>query len=184
VGLDGVLERAAVDLDRVRDAGPRERAGEDQRAHHEVVRERHVRASPRHDLRDRGDVALHVVGDLRVAQLRVGARDHAVVAVGDVHRQQPAEIGPVGERARRVAAHVQLQRTAVPVTRGVDPRELERRPVLAEQVDLVPRTGERLAERRVVHVGAGPAQQVAVEDQDAHAGEPSGHPAGRRRSRC
>ena len=46
-----------------------------------------------------------------------------------------------------------------------------RRPaVLAEQVDLVPEAGQRLGEGGVVDVGAGPAQQVAVEDEDAHGG--------------
>jgi len=40
--------------------------------------------------------------------------------------------------------------------------------VLAEQVDLVPGAREGLRERGVVDVGAGPAEQVAVEDEDAH----------------
>ena len=68
VRLDRVLERAAVDLDRVRDAGPRERAREDQRAHHEVVRERDVGPRARDDLADGGDVALDVVVDLLLAR--------------------------------------------------------------------------------------------------------------------
>ena len=52
VRLDRVLQRAAVDLHRVRD-GVTERAGEDRRAHHEVVGERDVHARPRDDLAHR-----------------------------------------------------------------------------------------------------------------------------------
>ena len=47
VRLDRVLERAAVDLHRVRDAGARERPREDQRAHDEVVGQRDVRPRAR-----------------------------------------------------------------------------------------------------------------------------------------
>ena len=41
--------------------------------------------------------------------------------------------------------------------------------LLAEQVNLVAERDESRGQARVVDVGAGPAQQVAVEDQDAHA---------------
>jgi hypothetical protein len=41
-------------------------------------------------------------------------------------------------------------------------------PVLAEQVDLMTLAGQSLREARVVDVGSRPAQQIAVEDQDAH----------------
>ena len=58
--LDRVLQRAAVDLDRVGHAGARERPGEDQRAHHQVVGQRDVRARPCDDLAHGRDVALHV----------------------------------------------------------------------------------------------------------------------------
>ena len=49
-----------------------------------------------------------------------------------------------------------------------DPLESRTSAVLAEQVDLVAEPGQRLGEVGVVDVAAGAAQQVAVEDQDAH----------------
>ena len=166
--LDRVLQRAAVDLDRVGHAGGRERPGEDERAHHEVVGERDVRPRPRDDLRDGRDVALHVRGDLRLVEILERTRLDAVVAVGHVDRQQPADVRPVDRRPRRVAPDRQLELAAVPVAGRVDPRQVQRRAVLAEQMQLVARPHERLAELRVVDVGPRAAQQVAVEDQDAH----------------
>ena len=51
--------------------------------------------------------------------------------------------------------------------------------VLTHQLDLVAEPDQRRGELSVVDVGAGSAQQVAVEDEDAHGGKgmpfPRGH---------
>jgi hypothetical protein len=166
VGLDDVLQRAAVDLDGVRDVP--EPAGEDRGAHDEVVGERDLGAGAGGGLADGGDVGLDVAVELLVGQVRKGAGVGALVAIGDVERQQPADVRPVDRCARRRAAHVNLELAVVPLTGGVDPVELERVAVLAEEVELVPRADEGGGELRVVDVGAGAVQEVAVEDEDAH----------------
>ena len=63
----------------------------------------------------------------------------------------------------------------------VDPVELAGVAVLAEQMDLVAEPGERLGQARVVDVGAGAPEQVAVEDEDAHPRVNLGQPRFRRR---
>ena len=73
VALDDVLERAAVDLDGVGHAAL-ERAGDDQRAHDEVVRQRRVGRGVRHDVAHRRNVAGDVVLDLLVGALQERAR--------------------------------------------------------------------------------------------------------------
>ena len=177
VRLDRVLQRAAVDLHGVRHAGAGQRARQDQRPHHEVVGQRDVRPRAGRDFAHRGHVAIHVARDLFVAQRRVRPRLDAFVAVRHVDREQRADVGPVHGRAGRIATDRQVQRAAVPVAGGVDPRQLERRAVLAEQVHFVAEAYERLTQRGVVHVRAGPLQQVAMEDQHAHGGERIRHPA-------
>ena len=67
VGLDGVLQRAAVDLDRVRHLGECPR--EDRGTHDQVVGERYLRAHPGCDLFYRGHVGDQVAVDLRGAAL-------------------------------------------------------------------------------------------------------------------
>jgi hypothetical protein len=166
--LDDVLERAAVDLHRVRHAQPIQRPSEDRRPHDEVVRERDVRPDPLRHLPDRRDVALQVPRDLLVAQLRERPRLHALVAIGDVEREQPRDVRPVHRRAHRLPADLDVEFAAVPVARGIDPLLRERIPLLRQQVDLVAGTAERLAQSGVVHVRAGPPEEVAVEDEHAH----------------
>ena len=168
VALDGELERAAVDLHRVGHAEPLQRAGEDHRAHHQVVGERDVGPHALGHLAHRGHVALQVAVDLGLVEVLERARLHALVAIGHVERQQARDVGPVDRHAGGLAAGLQRQLAAVPVAGGVDPVVGERVAVLAEQVDLVARARERLRERGVVDVGAGAPEQVAVEDEDAH----------------
>ena len=120
--LDRVLERGAVDLDRVRDAVERPR--EHDRAHHEVVGERDVGPHALGDLAHGGDVALEVVVELGVGELGERLRLDPLVAVGDVDRQQAAEVGPVDRRPHRLAPRLERQRAAVPVPGGVDPVQL------------------------------------------------------------
>ena len=170
VRLDGVLQRRAVDLDRVGHA--LERPREHARAHHQVVGQRHVRPGALGHLAHGGDVALQVAVELRLAQLRERLRLDALVAVGHVDREQAAEVGPVDRGAHRLAPCLDRQRAAVPVPGGVDPRLRERLAVLAQQVHLVPRAHERRGQACVVDVRAGPAQQIAVEDQDPHGAGP------------
>ena len=176
-GLDGVLEGAAVDLDRVGRARA-ERPREDHGPHHQVVCERQLRPRAGGDLDDGIDVRIQIAAQLAVAELGEGAGFDRLVAVGHVHRQQPADVGAVdGAAAGPSAGHrgpvrgraqpAHLERPRVPVAGRVDEPQMLRVALLAEQVDLVPEARERLREARVVDVGAGPGQQVAVEDEDA-----------------
>ena len=95
---------------------------------------------------------LEVAVELGVGELGEGLDLEALVGVVDEDRQQAADVRRVdGDRARRRRR-----------------RSVGRVAVLAEQVHLVAEPGERGREAGVVDVGAGAAQQVAVEDQDLH----------------
>ena len=149
VGFDRVLEGRAVDLG---GEGADGGAGEDRRAHHQVVGEGDVDAAGR-GRRPRGRRRRWRRGSGRarlVGQLREGLDLEALVGVLDVDRQQAADVGVVDLDA-------------------LDP-DLA---VLAEQVDLVAEPGQRRGEVGVVDVAAGAAQHVAVEDEDAHRFRPS-----------
>ncbi len=117
------------------------------------------------------DVRIEITVELGVAQ--VGERLHleALVAVEDVDREQPADVGAVNGDAAGppgIANLLHLEPATVPVADRVDPVQLRCTPVLAEEVDVVSLAGERLGQAGVIDVGSGPAQQVAVKDQDAH----------------
>ena len=171
VRLDRVLERRAVDLDRVGDVVERPR--EDRRAHDEVVGERDVgRARARRPRARRRRCAPGSASSSASDSVRERLGLDPLVAVGDVDRQQAAEVGAVDGRPHRLAARLDSQRAGVPVPGRVDPLLLERLAVLAEQVDLVPRAHERGGQAGVVDVRAGAAQQIAVEDQDPHGAGP------------
>ena len=121
-------------------------AGEDRRAHDEVVGEGHVDApGPLGDRPDGGDVGVEVAVELRLAQLREGLDLEPLVGVLHVDRQQAADVGVV----------------------DLDPLD-PHLAVLAEQVHLVAEPGQRRRQVGVVDVAAGAAQHVAVEDEDAH----------------
>ena len=60
------------------------------------------------------------------------------------------------------------ERAGVPVPGRVDPVQLQRRAVLAEQAQLVPGAHQRRAELGVVDVRARAVQQVAVKDRGSH----------------
>ena len=102
IALDDVLQRAAVDLHRVGHVAAQP-AGEDRRPHDEVVGQRHVGPRARADVAHGGDVGLHVGLDLGVAALQQRARLEALVAVGDVDRQQAADVRAPGRHAHRLA---------------------------------------------------------------------------------
>ena len=132
-----------MDLHRV-GSRPGQRAGQDHRPHHEVVRERDVgRRHGPHGLH----VGVDVVLELGVRELREGLGVESLVLVGHVDGQHPPDVRDVHRHAvgRLVVA------------------------VLAEQVHLVPERRERPHEVRVVDVAAGAAEQIAMEDQDPHA---------------
>jgi hypothetical protein len=131
-----------------------------------VVGERQVGRNPFGDLPRGGDVAGQVGVELGLGEVLEGLGLEALVAVGDVDRQEAAEVGPVDDPPDRLAADVDAQRAAVPVAGRIDPLELERRAVLAEHVHLVPRPHQRRRELRVVDVRAGPLEEIAVEDED------------------
>ena len=106
VRLDRVLQRRAVDLDGVGHVAERPR--EDGRAHDQVVGERDVGARPLGDLAHGGDVALQVAVELGLRQVGERLGLDPVVAVGDVDRQQAAEVGAVDRRPHRLAARLEL----------------------------------------------------------------------------
>jgi hypothetical protein len=148
VRFDRVLEGGAVDLG---GEGSDTGAGEDRRAHHQVVGKRGVDAP--HFLPHRPhrrDVRLQVAVQLSLAELLEGLDLEAGVRVLDVDRQQTADIGVVDSHS------LQLDLT-----------------VLAEQMDLVPEPGQRRSQVGVVDVAAGAAQHVAVEEENAHRCRPS-----------
>ena len=98
-------------------------AGEDRRAHDQVVGEGGVEAAGRvGDLAHGGDVGLDVAVELLLGQLREGLDLEALVGVFDVDRQQAVDVGVV----------------------DLDPLDLDLA-VLAEQVDLVAEAGQRRA---------------------------------------
>ena len=105
VRLDGVLERRAVDLDRVGHVEPRRAPRASTTG--PITRWLASATSGRGalgDLAHRGDVALEVGVELGVGELGERARLDAVVAVGDVDGQQAAEVGAVDRRARGLAS--------------------------------------------------------------------------------
>ena len=125
IALDDVLQRAAVDLHRVGHVAA-EPAGEDRRAHDEVVGERHVGPRARADVAHRGDVGLHVGLDLGVAALQQRARLEALVAVGDVDGQQARRCpGATPSRGPARAASSTRSRAVLPRAR---PRRRSRAP--------------------------------------------------------
>ncbi len=148
VRFDRVLQGRAVDLRREGgDAG----AGEDRRAHHQVVGEGGVDpADFSGDLAHGGDVGLDVAVELGLAQLGEGFDLEALVGVAHVDGQQAADV-------RVVDLH------------PLDPHLA----VLAEQVHLVAEPGQRPRQVGVVDVAAGAAQHVAVEEEDTHRSRPS-----------
>jgi hypothetical protein len=143
MGFDRVLEGGAVDLgSEGSDAG----AGEDRRAHDQVIGEGDVDSSGSLGNRsDGGDVGVEVAVELLLAQLLEGLDLEPLVGILHVDGEQAADVGVV----------------------DLDP--LDPHPtVLAEQVHLVAEPGQRRRQARVVDVAAGPPQHVAVKDQDAH----------------
>jgi hypothetical protein len=138
-----------VHLDREAEASP----GEDDGAHDQVVRQRRVwPAEGVHDIPNSGDVGLEIALELSVGELGKRLDLKPLVAVRNEDRQQAADVGDVHRD---------------PVA-SPDPVKISGAPVLAEQVHFVSLARQRLRQARVVDVGSRPAQQVTVEDQDAH----------------
>jgi hypothetical protein len=146
-----------------------QRAGEHERAHDEMVGQRDVRRRARDHVLHRGDVGIDVARDLRVGAVREGACLHALVAVGHVDRQQVADVRPPDRHADRLAQHLDPVATVDPGAHRVDEGQLVGAALLAQEVDDDAASRERGAHARVVDVRAGPAQQVAVEDEHPHA---------------
>ncbi len=150
-----------------------ERSGEDRGAHHQVVGERDIGLHAPHQLAHGGHVGVDVALDLLFAAAREGARFDPLVRILDVHRQQPADLGPVGGAAHRLAQRAHPQLSLLPLPDGVDEGLALGVAVLAEQVHLVAEAHKRPREARVVDVGARAREQVAVEDQDAYGAQPT-----------
>jgi hypothetical protein len=89
VRLDGVLKGRAVDHNGERHQSF-EAAGEDHRAHDEVVGQRDIGSNPLGDLAHRFDVRVEVAVELLLAQLGEGPGVHTLVAVRDVGGQHRA----------------------------------------------------------------------------------------------
>ena len=80
------------------------------------------------DLAHGGHVGVQVAVDLGVAEVVERRAPRCPRSVGDVDRQQAADVGPVDGRARRGAPRApDDQRAGVPVARRVDPVQRERR---------------------------------------------------------
>ena len=151
-----VLQRAAVDLDRVGDAasdGPRE----DGRPRHEVVGQGDVDLCVFRHLAYRGHVGVQVA--LEAGVVEVGERDRVemVVGVGHVHGQHPADVRHVDGAAHGLPERVHPHGSAFPAADRVHERQLGRLSVLAQEVHLVAQVRERPRERGVVDVAAGAA---------------------------
>ena len=121
--LHDVLERAPVDLDRVRDAEAVERPRQDHGPHHQVVRQRHVGRDPLRDLAHGGHVAREIPLHLLVGQVRERPRLHPLVAIRDVQGQQARDVRPVHRGAHGLPPHLHVQAAAIPGAGGVDPRQ-------------------------------------------------------------
>jgi hypothetical protein len=89
---DGVLERAAVDLDGIWDPAL-EAPCQDRGAHNEVIRERDVGTGFGGHPLHRRDVGLDVVSELAIAELGKGHRLEPLVAIGHVDGEDPADVG-------------------------------------------------------------------------------------------
>ena len=141
VPADGELELRPVRLDGERHAG----GDPDRRTEEDVVHEQEVR---RQVLAHRGGVPLDPFVALGNSDLRQEARLQALVAVEDEDRQQAARVGPDERRSAQVDA-------------------LWMR-LLGEDDHLVPEAAPGPRERARVHVRAGPAEEVAVPDENLH----------------
>ncbi len=135
-----------------------------------MVGKRHIGFAARDHVPHRIDIGLHVAIDLRVAALGERPRLDLLVAIGHIHRKQPADVGAIDGRAG-VSHLVHHELAPVPVAHGGDELELFGVALLTEEIDLVPEAHERGGEARVVDVGACPPQQVAVKDEHTHGGE-------------
>ena len=139
---NSVLQCAPVNLDGIRGAS-RQSAGEDHRAHHQMIGERDVR---HWGGTNRSDVGVEVMAERHLVDVREGHCIKALIAIRDVDGKQSANVGHVdGHTLRRQC-----------------------RPVLAEQVHLMSQTSQRPRQVGVVDVATGAAQQVAVEYEDPH----------------
>ncbi len=137
-------------LDRVGHAAS-QRAAQDRRSHNQVVGQRNVGpGAPRHLSHPLG-VGSEVQVELAVAQLGEGHGVEAVVLVGHVDRQDPADVGVMDGD-------------------GLGQSQAFRMALLAHEVHLVPEGRERSRQTEVVDVAARASQQVAVEDQYAQGG--------------
>ena len=93
-----------------------------------------------------------------------------LVSVLYIYRQQSVDLRYVNrDRPFRLSlcplapiGVVKREPTARPSTDSMDPIELSRCAVLAEQVDVVPQGRQRTAQARDVDVAPGPPKQVAV----------------------
>ena len=170
--LDGVLERAAMHLDGVRNLAA-QRPGKNGGAHHQMIGQGDVGARTDDDLAHRGDVRIDVVRDLGIGALGERARLHPLVAIGNVHGQQRPDVWAVDGATHTLVRPAPRQRThaqdsLVPVARSVNERLTLGMAILAEQMHLVSKLDQRRCQPRVVYVRTGPLEQVAVKDQDAH----------------
>ena len=113
--LDGVFERAAVDLHRIRDVATAQRTREDRRAHHQVVGKGHLRRGSRDDLSDRADIRCQVAVELGIAQLLEGPGLNPLIAISHVHRQESADVRAI-DRAGRITNVRNPELAGVPVS--------------------------------------------------------------------
>jgi hypothetical protein len=156
-----------VDLDRIGDAAS-QRAGQDHRAHHQVVREGPVRLDRRDDVANGGGVCRDVMFDLTVCQLRKGARVESLVVIGHIDRQEAADVREVSSTADRTARDLDVQPPVTPAADGIHEIEFRRVPFLAQQMYLVAEIDQPPGQLRIVDITSCAPQEVAMEYQNAH----------------
>ena len=145
------------------------RAGEHDRAHHEVVGERHVGPHALGDLAHRGHVGVDVAVDLLPARgpgtaaprcPRSGRRRRAAAG----RRCRAGRRSPAPARAASATSSAPASQSPAASTHSSASGSRS----WHSRWTSWPAAHQRLGQRRVVDVRAGPGQQVAVEDQHAH----------------
>jgi hypothetical protein len=138
-----------------------------------MVRKRHVGIERLRDVADGLYVRRDVAIELLVGELVERLHLEPLVAVVDIHGQEPMDVRPVDGATAPVSTlcdNAYHELALLPVADGVDETEPSRIVLLAEKVDLVTHPDECLGQLRVVDVRAGTPQEIAVEHEDAHGG--------------
>src|SRR5437867_5954 len=114
-----------------------------------MVREAGLNVREGGNLLHRGDVRVEIARELVVAEAVEGANLEPLVRVVDVDGQQAADVRAVdgaATRVRRPAHGADYELTALPLSDRVDETERLGLSLLADEMDLVPSSHERLGQ--------------------------------------